>query len=92
MHNRLETNEYLVKANWRERDGLYTTLPLPILYGVWHTQGGSEGGGVYCAMVVHTYMGWVTWHTAQAATLAEIAASNSIKSVGNAGGWGYKDD
>jgi len=23
---------------------LYTILPLPILYGVWHTQGGSGGG------------------------------------------------
>jgi len=26
--------------------GLYTILPLPILYDVWHTSGGS-GGGVY---------------------------------------------
>ena len=27
----------------RERIGLYTILQLPILYGVWQTQGGSEG-------------------------------------------------
>ena len=25
--------------------GLYTILPSPILYGVWHTKGGSVGGG-----------------------------------------------
>jgi len=24
--------------------GVYTVLPLPILYGVWHTKGGSGGG------------------------------------------------
>ena len=24
--------------------GLHTILPLPMLYGVWHTQGGSVGG------------------------------------------------
>jgi len=24
--------------------GLYTILPLPILYGAWHTQGGVGGG------------------------------------------------
>jgi len=23
--------------------GLYTILPLPILYGVWHRKGGAEG-------------------------------------------------
>jgi len=26
--------------------GLYTILPLPILYGVWHTKGGGGGGGI----------------------------------------------
>jgi len=31
--------------------GLYTILPSPILYGVWHTKKGSVGG-VYCSMVV----------------------------------------
>jgi len=25
---------------------LYTILPLPILYGVWHTQEGSVGGHI----------------------------------------------
>jgi len=29
--------------------GLYTILPLPILYGVWRRQGGS-GGGVRCML------------------------------------------
>jgi len=33
------------------RVGLYTILPPPILYGVWHEKGGSVGG-VYCAMGV----------------------------------------
>ena len=28
--------------------GLYTILPSPILYGVWHTKGGL-GGGAYIA-------------------------------------------
>ena len=28
------------------RLSLYTILPLPILYGVWHTQGGSGGGRI----------------------------------------------
>jgi len=31
---------------------LYTILPLPILYGVWHKREG-RWWGVYCAMVVH---------------------------------------
>ena len=32
---------------------LYTLLPLSILYGVWHIQRGSGGGGgVYCAVAV----------------------------------------
>ena len=26
--------------------GLYTILPLPILYGVWHTTGGSVGSRI----------------------------------------------
>ena len=34
------------------RLGLYTILPSPILYGVWHKQGGSVGVAVYCAMGV----------------------------------------
>ena len=29
--------------------GLYTILPLPILYGVWYTQGGGSGGASYIA-------------------------------------------
>jgi len=29
-----------------KRVGLYTILPLPMLYGVWHTQGGSGGGRI----------------------------------------------
>jgi len=24
--------------------GVYTILPSPIVYGIWHTQGGSVGG------------------------------------------------
>jgi len=28
--------------------GLYTILPLPILYGVWHTHGWSGGGRILC--------------------------------------------
>jgi len=36
--------------------GLYTISPSPILYGVCHKRGGSVGGGgVYCAMAVHSY-------------------------------------
>ena len=35
--------------------GLYTRLPLPILNGVWHKQGGVWGGGVYCAVVVQYF-------------------------------------
>ena len=31
--------------------GLYTILPVPILYGLWHTQGGSARG-VFCAIAV----------------------------------------
>ena len=34
--------------------GLYTILPLPILYGVWQTKGG-RGGVVYCAIYVQQY-------------------------------------
>ena len=30
-----------------EQLGLYTILLLPILYGVWHTQGGSGGGRIF---------------------------------------------
>jgi len=33
---------------------LYTIVPLPILYGVWHTKGGS-GGVVCCAIYVQYY-------------------------------------
>jgi len=36
---------------WPSYVGLYTILPSPILYGVWHTKGGSVGG-VYCEMGV----------------------------------------
>jgi len=32
----------------------YTILPLPILHGVWHTQGG-RGGFVYCGIDVQQY-------------------------------------
>jgi len=32
----------------RKQVGLYTILPIPILYSVWHTKGGS-GGGSYLA-------------------------------------------
>jgi len=35
------------------RIDLYTILLLPLLYGVWHTNERSEGGGVYCPIVVH---------------------------------------
>ena len=38
----------------RSEVGLYTTLLLPILYGVWHTKGGREGV-VYCAIDVRWY-------------------------------------
>ena len=31
---------------------LYTILPSPMVYGVWHTKGGGRWGSVYCAMVV----------------------------------------
>ena len=34
------------------RFGLDTTLLLPILYGVWHANERSEGGLVYCLIVV----------------------------------------
>jgi len=34
------------------RNGLYTILPLPLLYGGWHTKGWSGGGVVYCAIDV----------------------------------------
>jgi len=34
--------------------GLHTILPLPILYGVWHTKEG-RGGVVYCKIVVQKY-------------------------------------
>ena len=33
------------------RLGLYTILSLPLLYSVWHTQGGRVGAA-YCALVV----------------------------------------
>ena len=32
--------------------GLYTILPSPKVYGVWHTKGGGRLGGVHSAMVV----------------------------------------
>ena len=35
--------------------GLHTILPLQILYGVWHTNGGSGEGVVYCATVLQKY-------------------------------------
>jgi len=37
------------------RVGLYTMLPLPILYGVWHTQGRLGEVVVCCALVVQSY-------------------------------------
>jgi len=36
----------LTKGAGEARIGLYTILLFPILYGVWHTQGGSGGGRV----------------------------------------------
>ena len=44
----------------KENEGgvsLYTILSLPIVYGVWHQQGGSGGGGgvVYCTQVARQY-------------------------------------
>jgi len=36
---------------WAAQVSLHTILPLPISFGVWHTEGGS-GGDVYCAIVV----------------------------------------
>jgi len=35
------------------RLSLYTILSLPILYGVWHNQGGSGGGMSYIAQKSH---------------------------------------
>jgi len=57
VHKSLKVDEYLVKANLSRassiglglpapRLGLYTILPLPILYGVWHTQEGSGEGRI----------------------------------------------
>ena len=39
---------------YRLEIGLYTILPSPIVYGVWHTKGRSVGG-VYYAIVVQSY-------------------------------------
>jgi len=35
--------------------GLYTILLLPMLYSAWHTNEISEGGVVYCPIVVQQY-------------------------------------
>ena len=39
----------------RVKVGLHTILPLLILYGVWHTKGGSGGGIVYGAIDAQWY-------------------------------------
>jgi len=39
------------RTNTESEVGLHTISPLPILYGVWHTQRGSVGV-VYCASVL----------------------------------------
>ena len=38
---------YSAQSAVRNRFGLYTILSRPTLYGVWLTEGGSEGGGAY---------------------------------------------
>ena len=35
-------------ANYAVQVRLYTILPLPMLYGVWHTRGGSRGNHTLC--------------------------------------------
>jgi len=34
------------RSRQRHGDGLYTILPSPIVYGIWHTKGGSVGGRI----------------------------------------------
>jgi len=55
MKNLAHFMQGLRSGHFRRYVALYKILPLPILYGVWHTNGRSGEGVVYCAIVMQLY-------------------------------------